>query len=91
MYLVPKLAECHHMFAGEIVDMTDFPLLKSILEIIHHGDLVSGGIKEDDTKASSHMHHAESHNDIGAGTIANTDAIFDPQLVQNGHQVLAYH
>ena len=39
--------------------MSNFPLLESILEIIHHGNLVSGRIKEDDSQASSHMHHSE--------------------------------
>ena len=90
MYLVSKLAKCDHIPPSEIINMTDFPLLETILEVVHHGDLVRGGIKEDDAEASSHVHHTESHNDIGPCTVPDSNAIFNPQLVQHGHQVLAY-
>ena len=56
---MPKLAKCNHLFSSEIINMTNFPLLESILEIIHHGNLVSGRIKEDNSQATSHMHHSE--------------------------------
>ena len=54
-----KLSKCDHLFPSEIINMSNFPLLESILEIIHHGNLVSGRIKEDDSQTSSHMHHSE--------------------------------
>ncbi len=85
---MPELSKGCKMLAGG-VDMAELPLLEPVLEVLHHRHLVGGRVQQDHPQASRHMHHAESNDNVGAGSVAEADAILDPELIEDSHEILA--
>ena len=75
--LVSKSSESYHMLSTRR-NMADFPLVESILEIIHHGHLICCRIQQNDSQTSGDVHHAKTDDDIRTRAISNSDTIFDP-------------
>lgn len=85
---MPKFPEGYHLGPCGCY-MGYLPLMKPIFQVIHHGHFVGRRIQKDDSQASRYMHHAKTYHYIRSRAVSDANDIFDSQLVQNGHQVLA--